>query len=256
MNPLKDILLNAYYLATLPQRRRAAVDRAARGMEPVSVLVLPPRGRHDSQRLDDADRDVRPADPLAPQRFDVVELAEAQRRIASGRNRASDGRASPSTTATPRTAVRRAAAAQGTTSVHVFRVDEPRLRKPAVSARRGRRPAACRRTRSRNSARWRRRASRSAPTIATTSTSASSRRGRDAGRNRRLEARPRTGSRTGGPLLRLSLWPAGRPVHRGVPDCVSAPATGASARRTAATTFPATTRSTCGAFTPTAKWSA
>jgi peptidoglycan/xylan/chitin deacetylase (PgdA/CDA1 family) len=86
MNPLKDILLSVYYLATLPQRRRAAADRAARGMEPVSVLFY--------HRVADSCPNgwTMPTSTFAKQirwlqeRFDVVDLAEAQRRIVSRRN--------------------------------------------------------------------------------------------------------------------------------------------------------------------------
>ena len=86
MNPLKDILLNAYYLATLPQRRRAARDRAARGMEPVSVLfyhrVADTHPNDWTMSTATFARQIR----WLKERFDVVDLAEAQRRIASGRN--------------------------------------------------------------------------------------------------------------------------------------------------------------------------
>jgi peptidoglycan/xylan/chitin deacetylase (PgdA/CDA1 family) len=86
MNPLKDILLNAYYLATLPQRRRAAADRTRRGMEPVNVLFY--------HRVADSCPNgwTMPTRTFAKQirwlseRFEIVTLAEAQRRIASGRN--------------------------------------------------------------------------------------------------------------------------------------------------------------------------
>lgn len=86
MNPLKDILLNAYYLATLPQRRRAAADRTRRGAEPVNVLFY--------HRVADSCRNgwTMPTRTFAKQirwvseRFEIVTLAEAQRRIASGRN--------------------------------------------------------------------------------------------------------------------------------------------------------------------------
>ncbi len=86
MHPLRDALLAGYYLATLPQRRRAATDRAARCMEPVSVLFY--------HRVADQHPNgwTMPTAMFARQirwlkeRFDVVDLAEAQLRIASGRN--------------------------------------------------------------------------------------------------------------------------------------------------------------------------
>jgi len=86
MNPLKDILLNVYYVSTLGKRRRAAADRALRGTEPVSVLFY--------HRVADNTPNAwtMPTATFAKQvrwlkeHFDVVDLTEAQRRIASGRN--------------------------------------------------------------------------------------------------------------------------------------------------------------------------
>src|SRR3989304_1014585 len=86
MNPLRDVLLNAYYWTTLRGRRRAAADRAALGMEPVSVLFY--------HRVADSCPNgwTMPTCTFAKQirwlqeRFDVVSLAEAQRRIESGHN--------------------------------------------------------------------------------------------------------------------------------------------------------------------------
>jgi peptidoglycan/xylan/chitin deacetylase (PgdA/CDA1 family) len=86
MNPFRESLLTGYYLATLPRRRREAVDRAARGMEPVNVLFY--------HRVADSYPNgwTMPTATFArqlgwiKQRYDVVDLAEAQRRIASGRN--------------------------------------------------------------------------------------------------------------------------------------------------------------------------
>jgi peptidoglycan/xylan/chitin deacetylase (PgdA/CDA1 family) len=86
MNPLKDVLLSAYYLATLPQRRRAAADRTARGMVPVNVLFYHrvadsyPNGWTMSTRM--FAKQIR----WLQRHFDVVGLAEAQRRIAPSRN--------------------------------------------------------------------------------------------------------------------------------------------------------------------------
>ena len=87
MNIVKECLLEAYYMATLPARRRAAVDRAARNSEPVHVLFY--------HRI--ADCDPNPwtlhCKKFAKQirwlqsRFEFVSLSEAQARIASGKNR-------------------------------------------------------------------------------------------------------------------------------------------------------------------------
>lgn len=86
MGSLKSILLSGYYLATLRERRRAAADRAALGMEPVHVLFY-------HRVADTCHNDwTMPTKVFARQvrwlqdRFDVVTLADAQERIASGRN--------------------------------------------------------------------------------------------------------------------------------------------------------------------------
>ena len=104
MTPLRDALLNAYYLATLPRRRRAAADRADRGTEPVSRALLPPRGRLVAEWLDDADPHLRPADSLAA---GAVRRREPRRSSGADRLRpqhAADRLRSRSTTATPKTA--------------------------------------------------------------------------------------------------------------------------------------------------------
>jgi peptidoglycan/xylan/chitin deacetylase (PgdA/CDA1 family) len=87
MNPLKQCVLQAYYAATLPARRRAAVDRAAREAEPVRVLFYHRvADRHPNDW-------TMPTATFAAQirwlqaRFDLVDLAEAQRRIAARHNR-------------------------------------------------------------------------------------------------------------------------------------------------------------------------
>jgi peptidoglycan/xylan/chitin deacetylase (PgdA/CDA1 family) len=87
MNQLKQCLLGAYYMATLPARRRAAVDRAARQTEPVRVLFY--------HRVADQHQNgwTMPTAAFADQirwlqtRFDLVSLSEAQLRITSGKNR-------------------------------------------------------------------------------------------------------------------------------------------------------------------------
>lgn len=86
MNPLKHLLLNGYYAATLPARRRAAADRQAHGMEPVSVLFY--------HRVADCYPNdwTMPRAKFAAQirwlrsHFDLVSLEEAQQRIAPKRN--------------------------------------------------------------------------------------------------------------------------------------------------------------------------
>jgi peptidoglycan/xylan/chitin deacetylase (PgdA/CDA1 family) len=86
MSPLKNLLLSAYYAATLPVRHRAAANRALRGREPVSVLFY-------HRVADKTPNDwTMPTAMFAAQirwlreRFEIVDLAEAQRRIAAGRN--------------------------------------------------------------------------------------------------------------------------------------------------------------------------
>ncbi len=87
MTPWKELVLSAYYLATLPARQRAAIDRAAQQTEPVRVLFY--------HRVADEYPNAwtMPTQMFAAQmrwlkeRFDIVTLAEAQTRIAAGRNR-------------------------------------------------------------------------------------------------------------------------------------------------------------------------
>jgi peptidoglycan/xylan/chitin deacetylase (PgdA/CDA1 family) len=87
MNQLHQCLLGAYYLATLPARRRAAIERAARQTEPVRVLFY--------HRIADQHQNAwtMPTAAFAEQlcwlqsRFDLLSLSEAQLRIASGKNR-------------------------------------------------------------------------------------------------------------------------------------------------------------------------
>jgi peptidoglycan/xylan/chitin deacetylase (PgdA/CDA1 family) len=86
MTPLKNLLLSAYYAATLPARRRAATDRAVRGREPVSILFY-------HRVADTVPNDwTMPTAVFAAQirwlraGFEIVDLAEAQRRIAAGHN--------------------------------------------------------------------------------------------------------------------------------------------------------------------------
>jgi peptidoglycan/xylan/chitin deacetylase (PgdA/CDA1 family) len=87
LTALTDYLLETYYLATLPARRLAALDRAAREAEPVRVMFY--------HRVADAHSNdwTMSTGMFASQirwlrsRFDIVTLAEAQARIACGRNR-------------------------------------------------------------------------------------------------------------------------------------------------------------------------
>jgi peptidoglycan/xylan/chitin deacetylase (PgdA/CDA1 family) len=86
MSYLKDTVLQAYYLATLPQRRRAARDRAERGMEPVSVLFYHRVADNVPNSWTMSTATFARQILWLKAWFDVVDLAEAQRRIESGRN--------------------------------------------------------------------------------------------------------------------------------------------------------------------------
>jgi peptidoglycan/xylan/chitin deacetylase (PgdA/CDA1 family) len=83
----KSCGLNAYYWSTLRTRRRAAAERARQGTEPVSVLFY---HRVANEKLNDWTMPTRVFEKQIDwlrRRFDVVSLAEAQLRIASGNNR-------------------------------------------------------------------------------------------------------------------------------------------------------------------------
>lgn len=108
MNTWKQIALGGYYIATLPARQRAAALRAAQYREPVRIVFY--------HRVADCSPNnwTMPFNSFARQlqwlrkRFDLVTLAEAQIRIASGRNQIptacitfDDGYADNSATAIP-----------------------------------------------------------------------------------------------------------------------------------------------------------
>ncbi len=83
----KNYALSVYYFSTLPARRRAAIDRAAEHREPVRMLFyhrvaddFPNPWTMRSKAFTAQIRWLR-------EQFDLVTLAEAQDRIASGRNR-------------------------------------------------------------------------------------------------------------------------------------------------------------------------
>src|SRR5262245_50292907 len=87
MNPIKQAALRAYYYATFASRRQAAEQRAALGTEPVSILFFHrvadrmPNGWTMSRR--EFARQIN----WLRKHFEIVDLGEAQTRIASGRNR-------------------------------------------------------------------------------------------------------------------------------------------------------------------------
>jgi peptidoglycan/xylan/chitin deacetylase (PgdA/CDA1 family) len=87
MNHLKQIALTGYYWATLPSRRRASFVRTAQESQPVQILFY-------HRVADEYPNDwTMPTRVFARQidwlrtRFDIVNLAEAQSRIAAGHNR-------------------------------------------------------------------------------------------------------------------------------------------------------------------------
>ncbi|HEX3600800.1 MAG TPA: polysaccharide deacetylase family protein [Lacipirellulaceae bacterium] len=87
MPSLKEFVLSAYYFSTLRARRRAAIVRAGEHREPVRIAFY--------HRVADDSRNAWTISCKAfatqihwlRERFDLVTLAEAQQRIASGRNR-------------------------------------------------------------------------------------------------------------------------------------------------------------------------
>jgi peptidoglycan/xylan/chitin deacetylase (PgdA/CDA1 family) len=87
MKAWKEYALAGYYWATLPARRRAAIDRAARHAEPARILFY---HRVADEHPNDWTISTRTfAEQLRwlRSRYDLVSLEEAQTRIASGQNR-------------------------------------------------------------------------------------------------------------------------------------------------------------------------
>ena len=82
----KKALLNSYYWATLPSRRRATVQRAAHGREPIQILfyhrVADEHPNGWTLSTQSFARQIR----WLRSRFEVVSLSDAQARIDSGRN--------------------------------------------------------------------------------------------------------------------------------------------------------------------------
>jgi peptidoglycan/xylan/chitin deacetylase (PgdA/CDA1 family) len=87
MNQLKQCLLGAYYMATLPTRRRAAVDRAARQTEPVRVLFYHRVADQHPNGWTMSTSTFAEQIQWLQSRYDLVSLSEAQLRITSGKNR-------------------------------------------------------------------------------------------------------------------------------------------------------------------------
>ncbi len=87
MTLLTNCLVETYYLATLPARRRAAIDRAARQAEPVRVMFYHRVADEHPNDWTISTRGFAAQIRWLRSRFDVVSLAEAQARITAGRNR-------------------------------------------------------------------------------------------------------------------------------------------------------------------------
>lgn len=82
----KNQMLGLYYLATLPQRKHAAVERCAEGTVPImSLLYHRVADVHPNTWTIDWDR-FRYQIEWLEQQFEIVSLAEAQRRIAAKMN--------------------------------------------------------------------------------------------------------------------------------------------------------------------------
>jgi peptidoglycan/xylan/chitin deacetylase (PgdA/CDA1 family) len=87
MNPLKQTALTAYYWTTLPARRRAAALRAARECEPVQILFYHRVADEHPNAWTISTRAFAAQIDWLRTRFDLVNMCEAQRRVAAGRNR-------------------------------------------------------------------------------------------------------------------------------------------------------------------------
>lgn len=87
LTPWKKCLLNAYYYATLPDRRRRAEQAARTGHAPVSIVFYHRVADHTPTDWTISSREfVRQIDWLQ-QRFDLVSLQDAQQRIVHGNTR-------------------------------------------------------------------------------------------------------------------------------------------------------------------------
>jgi peptidoglycan/xylan/chitin deacetylase (PgdA/CDA1 family) len=87
MNRLKQLTLSGYYWTTLPGRRCAAARRAAQECEPVQILFYHRVADEHSNDWTMSTRAFEAQIDWLRTRFDLVSIAEAQTRIASGHNR-------------------------------------------------------------------------------------------------------------------------------------------------------------------------
>lgn len=86
MNPGKQWLLNTYLLATTPVRAVASHYRHLRGTEPVQILFYHRVADYSPNPWTISSEAFAQQIEWLQQRFDIVSLAEAQRRILSGKN--------------------------------------------------------------------------------------------------------------------------------------------------------------------------
>lgn len=82
----KQALLNSYYWATLPSRRRAAAIRTAQSREPVQILFYHRVADEHPNAWTIGTRAFARQIEWLRRRFDIVSLEEAQSRIAAGHN--------------------------------------------------------------------------------------------------------------------------------------------------------------------------
>ena len=87
MNSLKQAALAGYYYGTLAYRTRLAAKRVVKGREPVSILFYHRVADENPNAWTMPRRTFARQIEWMARRFDIVDLAEAQRRIAGGANR-------------------------------------------------------------------------------------------------------------------------------------------------------------------------
>jgi peptidoglycan/xylan/chitin deacetylase (PgdA/CDA1 family) len=83
----KDPLIDMYYLATLPRRRRAAARRAAEGVSPIVAIFYHRVADSEPNDWTISTEQFKRQIEWLRERFEVVSLEEAQRRIGPSGNR-------------------------------------------------------------------------------------------------------------------------------------------------------------------------
>jgi len=87
MSSWKEFVLGGYYLATLPARRRAALERCKRHIEPVRILFYHRIANSIPNSWTMQTRTFAAQIAWLRQRFDIVTLAEAQQRLTTGNSK-------------------------------------------------------------------------------------------------------------------------------------------------------------------------